>query len=124
MTIAPTATWPSTSPCSSCRPTTTPAPRKLGIKPDTVIALLGAPEGFEEVLEPLPETVRIKRSARGAANLILLFARSRADMERRFPAAARCLAEGGGLWIAWPKKACGSPTLIPEEAPVFHRVTP
>jgi len=94
----------------------TPLPRKLGIKPDTVVALLGAPEGFEEVLEPLPRSVRFKRSARGAANLILLFARTRAEMERRFPAAARCLAEGGGLWIAWPKKASGVATDLTQAA--------
>ena len=31
-------------------------------------------------------------------------------MRRRFPAAAGCLAEGGGLWIAWPKKASGVAT--------------
>ena len=88
----------------------TPLPRKLGIKPDTVVALLGAPEGFEAVLQPLPEDVRFKHSARGAANLILLFVKSRAEMQRRFPAAARCLADGGGLWIAWPKKASGVAT--------------
>jgi len=88
----------------------TPLPRKLGVKPDTVVALLGAPEGFEEMLEPLPKNVQFKRSARGAASLILLFVKSRAEMERRFPAAARSLAAGGGLWIAWPKKASGVAT--------------
>jgi hypothetical protein len=31
-------------------------------------------------------------------------------MKRRFPAAAHCLAAGGGLWIAWPKKASGVAT--------------
>ena len=67
----------------------TPLPRKLGIKPETVVALLGAPEGFEKVLEPLPKNVRFKRSARGAANLILLFVRSRVEMERRFPTAEK-----------------------------------
>ena len=88
----------------------TPLPRKLGIKPDTVVALLGAPEGFEAALHALPENVRFKRSARGPANLILLFVKSRAEMKRRFPAAAHCLAAGGGLWIAWPKKASGVAT--------------
>ncbi len=94
----------------------TPLPRKLRIKSDTVVALLGAPEGFEEVLEPLPSSVRFKRSARGAANLILLFVRSRDEMERRFPTAARCLAKGGGLWIAWPKKASGVATDLTQAA--------
>jgi len=94
----------------------TPLHAKLGIKPDTVVALLGAPEGFEEVLRPLPENVRFRRRAQGTANLILLFAKSRAEMERRFPTAARCLAEGGGLWIAWPKKASGVTTDLTQAA--------
>lgn len=85
----------------------TPLPKKLGIKPDTMVALLGAPPSFEQGLRPLPGNVRFRRRAQGTANLILLFARSKAEMERRFPAASRCLAEGGGLWIAWPKKASG-----------------
>jgi hypothetical protein len=37
----------------------------------------------------------------------MLFARSCADMVRRFPAAERAMAEGGGMWIAWPKKSSG-----------------
>ena len=36
--------------------------------------------------------------------------KSRAELARRFPVAARGLAAGGGLWIAWPKKASGVST--------------
>ena len=94
----------------------TPLSRKLGIKPDTVVMLLGAPEGFEPTLEPVPDKVRFRRRAQGTARLILLFARSRKEMERRFPTAARCLDEGGGLWIAWPKKASGVATDLTQAA--------
>ena len=85
----------------------TPLPKKLGIRAGALVALLGAPEGFENTLGPLPEGVRIARTARGRPQLILLFTQSRADLERRFPAAARLLADGGGIWIVWPKKASG-----------------
>jgi hypothetical protein len=88
----------------------TPLPRKLGIRPDTVVTLLGAPEDFEKILQPLPENVRFRRRAQGTADLILLFAKSRAEIERRFPVVRRCLAEGGRLWIVWPKKASGIAT--------------
>lgn len=94
----------------------TPLPRKLGIKPETVVTLLGAPEGFEATLKPLPDNVQFRRRAQGMANLILLFAKSQKEMERRFPPAARCLAEGGGLWIAWPKKASGVATDLTQAA--------
>jgi hypothetical protein len=85
----------------------TPLPRKLGIKAGTTLALLGAPAGFEKTLGKLPDDVAIKRQARGSADVILLFVRSRADLAKRFPAARRTLVQGGRLWITWPKKASG-----------------
>jgi CheY-like chemotaxis protein len=88
----------------------TPLPKKLGIKPGSVVALLGAPKGFEKTLGALPDDVRLRNQARGRSNVTLLFAKSRAVLERRFPAAARALDEGGRLWLLWPKKASGVAT--------------
>jgi hypothetical protein len=85
-------------------------PKKLGIKPGSVVALLGAPKGFEKTLGALPDDVRLRNQARGRSNVTLLFAKSRAVLERRFPAAARALDEGGRLWLLWPKKASGVAT--------------
>ncbi len=93
----------------------TPLPKKLGIRVGSVVALLGAPGGFESLLDPLPERARLQKQARGAS-LVLLFARSQADMERRFPPAAAALAERGGIWIAWPKQASGVRTDLTEAA--------
>ena len=84
-----------------------PLPKKLGIRPGTTVALLDAPEGFEATLGALPEGVRVKRQARGRSDVVLLFARSQTDLERRFPVAARALADRGKLWLVWPKKASG-----------------
>ena len=36
--------------------------------------------------------------------VFILFARSAADLARRFDRAADAVAEGGRLWIIWPKK--------------------
>jgi CheY-like chemotaxis protein len=87
-----------------------PLPKKLGIRSGSTVALLGAPPGFEQKLAPLPENVRLQKQARGPASLILLFAKSRADLDRRFHTALRALAEGAGLWIIWPKQASRVPT--------------
>jgi CheY-like chemotaxis protein len=89
---------------------------KLGIHAGALVFLLGAPAGFEQKLAPLPENVRLQRQARGAAHLILLFAKSRAELDRRFPAALRPLAEPGALWIIWPKQASGVPTDLTQRA--------
>ena len=45
-----------------------------------------------------------------------VFARSAADLKRRFSGAARGLAEGGRLWIAWPKRASGANTDLTQAA--------
>lgn len=85
----------------------TPLAKKLGIKTGCRVALLGAPKNFVQKLGPLPAGIRLQTTARSHPDLILLFCRSRSDLSRRFPAAAQALAEGGGLWIAWPKQASG-----------------
>ena len=41
------------------------------------------------------------------ADVAVLFLRRRADLTRRFDAAARTVDEGGRLWLAWPKKTSG-----------------
>jgi CheY-like chemotaxis protein len=87
-----------------------PLAKKLGVGPGCVLALLGAPPHFERTLGGLPEGVKVKRRAQGRADVVVLFAPSLSDLERRFPAAARSVAEGGRLWIAWPKQASGVAT--------------
>jgi CheY-like chemotaxis protein len=88
----------------------TPLPKKLGIKPGSVVTLMGAPPDFENTLGDLPDDVRIRRQARGKANVVILFAKSRADLDRRLQTAKRAMAEKGSVWIAWPKKTSGVAT--------------
>jgi hypothetical protein len=88
----------------------TPLPRKLGIRAGATVALLGAPPGFERTLGPLPGGASLRRDARRPAAVVLLFAASSAALARRFPTVARAVADGGRLWIAWPKRASGAAT--------------
>ncbi len=96
---------------SGTAPEGTPLPRKLAIREGSRVAVLGAPEGFvPRGLGPLPSGVDVRTRARGPLDVILLFVRRRAELERRFAALARALDPTGGLWIAYPKKASGVPT--------------
>jgi len=88
----------------------TPLPKKLRIKEGSTVALLGAPPDFEGTLGDLPADVSIRRQARGKNDIVLLFAKSRAEMVRRFDAAERAMAAGGGMWIAWQKRSSGIST--------------
>ncbi len=98
----------------------TPLPKKLGIKADSTLALLGAPPGFTDTLGALPDGVRVVTRAAGRARTIILFARTRSDLARRFSAAMTMMADGATLWIAWPKKTSGLQTDLAESAVREH----
>lgn len=84
----------------------TPLPKKLGIKAGSTVNLVGAPDGFEEGLGGLPTGVDLMRDTREVSDVTLWFVRSREELEDQIEAMG-AYAEGGGLWIVWPKKASG-----------------
>lgn len=89
----------------------TPLAKKLGIRPGHRVALLRAPEGFEEeTLGELPPDVSIQRRARGPLDVILAFVRSRSELDRGLEVWRAALEPTGGLWIAWPKRSSGVDT--------------
>ena len=88
----------------------TPLAKKLGLRPGSRVALMGAPPDFDRVLVPLPDGVRLSRRARGAMDVIVLFSKRAAELARKLPAARKALDEAGGLWVAWPKKTARVPT--------------
>jgi hypothetical protein len=94
----------------------TPLPRKLGIKEGSKVALVGAPDGFEAELDPLPPGVRLSRRVADGLDVVLLFVTERDELERRFLEVARRLQPAGGLWVAWPKKSSKVPTDLTEPA--------
>lgn len=87
----------------------TPLPKKLGIKPNSVVALVNAPKDFEKTLGELPEGVKFKKQAAGKPDLIIWFLRMRAELEDRIDE-MRELTGAGGIWLAWPKQASGLAT--------------
>ena len=78
-------------------------PRKLGIKPGTVVRLLNAPPGFETTLGDLPEGARVTRCRGGACDLTLWFVPRRRDLEEGLGRVAGAVTTDR-LWIVWPKK--------------------
>jgi len=81
----------------------TPLPKKLGIKEGSRVALQKAPPGFAEDLG-------VKARLRGEFDVAVLFATRQGELTRAFTPLARRLAPAGGLWVAWPKKASGVST--------------
>ena len=93
----------------------TPLARKLGIKEEARLALLGAPEGFDAELAPLPDGVQILRRLGPDLDVAVLFVTERRQLERRFPDVARSMKPDGGFWVAWPKRASKVPTDLTED---------
>jgi hypothetical protein len=93
----------------------TPLAQKLGIKPGHRVAFPAAPEGFGDLLGSLPHDVEVRSRARGPLDVIVFFTTRRGEFERRLPALRRALNPGGGLWIAWPKRASGVETDMTED---------
>jgi CheY-like chemotaxis protein len=87
----------------------TPLPRKLGIKSDSVVALVGAPQDFERTLGDLPDGITLRRRTQGRIDLLLWFVTRRRDLDARIARMAEIVrTRGTGLWIAWPKRASGT----------------
>ncbi len=95
----------------------TPLPKKLGIKPDSLVVLVSPPPGFEAVLGELPSEVELARQLRKGAScdVIVFFTSNLAELKKRFASIASRLAPAGGLWVAWPKKASGVATDLTED---------
>ena len=91
----------------------TPLPKKLRIVENSIVALVGAPEGFAEKLEPLPKGVKMQTSTRGA-NVILAFFESEGQLDWKLPALAAEMRQGRTLWLIWPKKTSGIATDLSE----------
>jgi hypothetical protein len=93
----------------------TPLARKLGLKEDSQVALLGAPKDFERVLEPLPRGVKLQRRAGAHSDIVHLFVTRREELEEELIRLRALLRPAAVLWISWPKKAAKVPTTVTEE---------
>jgi hypothetical protein len=90
----------------------TPLAKKLGIKPQHSVAILAASDGFFQALGPVPDGVSVggELSAPHDLDVVVLFCRSKEELDDHLVQAATKLAPSGGLWVAWPKKSSGLPT--------------
>jgi hypothetical protein len=87
---------------------------KLGIKPGTRVAVLGAPVTYPSLLGSLPVGATLRSRLPASAAFIHQFARRRKDLTADFPRLARALTDEGTLWVSWPKQASGVDTDLSE----------
>ncbi|HEY6909933.1 MAG TPA: DUF3052 domain-containing protein [Myxococcales bacterium] len=89
--------------------------QKLGIKEGRRVLVLDPPVGFVRRLEPLPGGVGVTTRIVSLADVIVVFASSRAVLGELFAKAKHVLAPRGYLWVAWPRKSSGFFTDLDEQ---------
>jgi len=93
----------------------TPLARKLGISVNDYVFLVGAPENYGDLVDPLPEGVRFVRRLTPETDIIHVFATERARLEKETKAALAKMKPDAVIWASWPKKSSKVPTDITED---------
>lgn len=88
----------------------TPLPKKLGIKEASRIALINAPKDFPQTLGELPHNAEIVTRVTKPLDIALLFVTTERALLRDFEKLSAKLASNGMIWVAWPKKSSGVAT--------------
>jgi len=79
--------------------------KKLDLKPGMKAALIGAEDGFIELLGELPEGVEFESRIMPKTKLVLWFVRASHEIAAAFELACARMPEGCSIWIIYPKKA-------------------
>lgn len=83
----------------------TPLPTKLGIRARMQVSLVGAPDGFEELLGELPEGAVLGARVAAKTELALCFVHSWAELSATVDLLAGQLPVGASVWIIYPKRS-------------------
>lgn len=99
------------------------AAQKLLVKAGYKILLVNPPEDYTALLGELPPDVSFMERPVEPANLILLFARNRQELEAHLPGLQAALAPGGLLWVAYYKGSSRLKTDIHRDTIVAYAQT-
>ncbi len=79
--------------------------KKLDLKSGVKAALIGAEDGFVEMLGDLPEDVEFQTRIKQDTKLVLWFVRGSHEIAAAFELACSRMPLGCSVWIIYPKKA-------------------
>lgn len=93
----------------------TPLARKLGIREGTRLFALGVPETYADLLAPLPAGVRFDARVAAGTDIVHVFVKERAVLEKTLASVLRVAKRDVAIWVSWPKKAANVATDITED---------
>jgi len=83
--------------------TENPLLKKMKLKPGQRAAIINAPGGYAETLQPLPADVELAEDLVGSFDWMQLFVKTQAELEQVIPRVGAALKPAGTLWITFPK---------------------
>lgn len=93
----------------------TPLAKKLGVRESSSVVALGAPEGYRDLLAPLPDGVEFGSQVTGSTDVVHLFVTQSAELAGELAVLRQAIRPDATVWVSWPKKASKVPTDITEE---------
>ena len=90
----------------------TPLPKKLGIKQQFRVAFLDLPGDVKAELKSALANCNVGKD--GPLDFAMIFVKTADALKKQFPRFANQLAPAGMLWVSWPKKASGVATDLDE----------
>jgi hypothetical protein len=82
----------------------TPLKQKLGIKDTSRVLAIGAPSDYA-----------FATATKGPADVVHLFVKSLAELDKQLPRARKAMTTDGAIWVSWYKKASKVPTDVTED---------
>jgi len=89
--------------------------RKLGLKPDSRIAVISPPDRYWDLVHPLPDGVMVAGPRAKRLDVAHVFVERRAELARALPKLMARIKPDGMIWVSWPKRASGVPTDMTED---------
>jgi DUF3052 family protein len=92
----------------------TPLAKKLGVKEAYRMLLLGAPEGYSQLLAPLPAGVQFSSRPSRAIDIAHVFVTRKEELTEHLRNLRAKLRPDALVWVSWPKHAAKVTTNVTE----------
>jgi len=89
--------------------------KKLGIKENSSIRLINAPENYFDLFKEWPENVKISDDPRIKKNLIHFFTKEFSEYYSLLPLLKKEIEQNGMIWVSWPKKTSNISSDVSED---------
>ena len=93
----------------------TPLASKLGIKPNSEVHLIHAPDKYVEWVAPLPVDVKFAPRLSKNTDIVHVFTSRKTELAKALQSCRSKVKPSAAVWVSWPKKSSKVPTDITED---------